>query len=113
MQTLGILFRSEGYDVCLVEDGVGALREASVFRPQVALLDLEMPGTSGHAVAHRLRSEYGNDCPVLIAVTGMVSHQDRERADVSGFQHFIAKPYDPAQLLRLVASLRTSLKSMS
>jgi CheY-like chemotaxis protein len=103
MQTLGILFRSEGHEVCLVPNGSAAIVEAEAFRPDVALLDLDMPGASGLVVAHALRS-YGAACPVLIAVTGMTSPADRKKAEISGFHHFIAKPYDPGELLKLVSS---------
>jgi CheY-like chemotaxis protein len=102
--TLGILLRSEGYDVRLAHNGKEALSEAAQFHPDVALLDIEMPGRNGFEVADELRRR-GAASPVLIAVTSQTSSDDRRIAEISGFQHFLAKPYDPQALLLLLASL--------
>ena len=103
-QTLGILLRSEGYDVRLAQDGKEALSEAAEFQPDVALLDIQMPYRSGLEVADELRRR-GSECPVLIAVTAQTSSADRQMAETSGFHHFVAKPYDPQAVLLLLASL--------
>lgn len=103
--TLGVLLRSEGYVVHLAKDGTEALRLASTHRPDVALLDLLMPGHSGFDVALELQRRYPDDCPILIAVTAHRTPHTKEQAETSGFHHFIAKPYDPVALLSLIASL--------
>jgi CheY-like chemotaxis protein len=102
--TLGILLRSEGYDVRLAENGTQALSEAAEFRPDVILLDIEMPCRNGFEVADELRRR-GTECPVLIAVTSQTSSDDRRMAEISGFSHFMAKPYDPQTLLLVLASI--------
>ena len=102
--TLGILLRSEGYDVRLAQSGQDAVSQALELRPDVALLDLNMPGYSGLRVAQELQRRYGNECPLLVAVTART--QDRQSAEVSGFHHFIPKPYDPRALLALLHALR-------
>jgi CheY-like chemotaxis protein len=103
--TLGVLLRSEGYIVHLAKDGAEALRLAAAFRPDVALLDLVMPGRSGFDVARELQLRYRNECPVLIAVTAHDAQRAQADAETSGFNHFLAKPYDPQALLNLVESL--------
>jgi len=108
MLTLGVLLRSEGYIVELAKDGAEALKLAAAFRPEVTLLDLLMPGQSGFDVAQELQRRYGNDCPVLIAITAHGSAQIEEQAELSGFDHFISKPYDPQALLQLMESLDPS-----
>ena len=105
MLTLGILLRSEGYEVHLAENGEQALTEASAFRPDVVLLDIGMPDRSGFDVASELWRRYGHNCPVLVAVTARTSTADRQRAEISGFHHFFSKPYDPQALLLLLDSL--------
>lgn len=85
--TLGVLLRSEGYIVHMAKDGAEALRLAEAYRPDMALLDLRMP-----------------DCPVLIAITGHDAAQAQEEAGAKGFHRFMAKPYDPDALVRLIAS---------
>ena len=104
--TLGILLRSEGYDVRLARSGKEAMSQALELRPDIALLDLQMPDYSGLRVARDLQRHYGGDCPLLIAVTGRT--QDRQTAQMSGFHHFVAKPYDPIALLRLLDQSRIS-----
>ena len=105
MLTLGVLLRSEGYVVHLAKNGVEALRMAGAFLPDVALLDLLMPGRDGFEIAHELKRRYRNECPILIAVTGHGEAKNREQAEESGFRHFVTKPYDPQALLHLLGSL--------
>jgi CheY-like chemotaxis protein len=106
MLLLGILLRSEGYQVRLAQGGQDALAQAEDFRPHVALLDIEMPDCSGFDVAQELQRRYDGECPVLIAVTACTEEKDRRRAEVSGFHHFVPKPYNHQALLRLLESLR-------
>ena len=107
--TLGILLRSEGYVVQLAESGAQALRLAETMRPDVVLLDLHMPpGRTGFDVAHELHVKYSTQCPVLIAVTAHSDAKSRGLAEFSGFRHFVAKPYDPQELLRMLGSLDQS-----
>lgn len=102
--TLGILTRSEGYEVRLAHSGATGLAQAKEARPDVAIIDLAMPGLTGFDVAKELRSHYGRNCPVLIAITAMDLPIERQRAEVSGFQYFVGKPYNPQALLELLAS---------
>lgn len=105
MLTLGVLLRSEGYVVHLAKNGVEALTVAGAFLPDVALLDLMMPGRNGFDVAQELQRRYGTGCPTLIAVSGHAEAKNRQQAKACGFQHFVKKPYDPQALLRLIESL--------
>ena len=104
VMTLGILLRSEGYDVRLAQDGKQAMSAALETRPDVALLDLEMPGYSGLQVAQELQRHYSGECPLLVAVTARTQY--RQQAEISGFHHFVPKPYDPRALLALLASFQ-------
>jgi len=103
--TLGILLRSEGYDVRLAQSGTEALTLAAEFQPDVALLDLNMPGRTGLEVAQELAGR-ATRCPVLIAVSGHLGEEERRLAGSSGFHDLVSKPYDPHALLLLLDSLR-------
>ena len=103
--TLGILLRSEGMDVRLVERGTEVEAMVEEFRPDVVLLDIGMPDRSGLQVALDLVRHYGSDCPVLVAVTAHSDEAARRLTARSGFLHHVAKPYDPDALLRLVSSV--------
>jgi CheY-like chemotaxis protein len=106
VMTLGILLRSEGFDVSLVEGGGASVPNAvDEFQPHVVLLDIVMPDRNGLELARDLKRRYAERCPVLIAITGHVSEEAQREAALSGFRYFVAKPYDPDALLKLVASL--------
>src|SRR4051812_9719799 len=108
VMTLGILLRSEGFEVHLAESGAEVGRVVAAARPHALLLDIGMPRRSGHDVARELRRTYGAGCPVLIAVTGRVSDDERTQAASSGFRHYVPKPYDPTELLKMLASMRAT-----
>jgi CheY-like chemotaxis protein len=105
VMTIGILLRSEGHEVWLEQDGRQVAEAVRQFKPRLILLDLAMPDRSGYEVAQELSLEYGMACPVLVAASAHTTPADKERAEISGFHRFIAKPYDPEALLSLVAQL--------
>jgi len=104
--TLGLLCRGEGMEVRLVRFGEQVVPAVADFSPDIALLDLVMPDRGGLDIAEELKERYGDKCPVLVAVTAYSSEADRKMAKQSGFDEFIAKPYDPQSLLRRLAALR-------
>jgi CheY-like chemotaxis protein len=103
--TLATLLEMEGYEVRAVNGGQEALDLAREFRPDVVLLDIGMPKITGYEAARRLRLRYGNDCPVLVAITGWKQASDKILASLAGFDHHVAKPYEPAQLIALLKKL--------
>jgi len=105
VMTLGILLRSEGIEVRLAHGGLQVPHAVAQFQPDAVLLDLALPDHCGLNVAQELKQCYGQRCPVLIAVTGHSTEADRAKSATSGFQHHIAKPYDPDGLLKLVRSI--------
>ena len=105
LMTLGILLRSEGLTVRLGERGAEVAAAVESFRPDVVLLDIEMPDRNGLEVAMELTQRFGERCPVLIAVTGHNTDAARRLIAKSGFHHHVPKPYDFDALLRLVHSI--------
>jgi len=101
--TLSTLLALEGYEVRAVHGGEEALDAARELRPDVVLLDIGMPRITGYEAARRLRDRYGEHCPVLIAVTGWKQASDKILANLAGFDHHVAKPYAPADILSLLA----------
>jgi CheY-like chemotaxis protein len=108
--TLATLLELEGYEVRTVHGGQEALDATREFKPAVVLLDIGMPKITGYEAARRLRQRYGDDCPVLVAVTGWKQASDRILASLAGFDHHVAKPYEPSQLINLLASLRPAVR---
>lgn len=95
------LVRLYGHDPRTAESGPEALAVLDGWEPDVALVDLCMPGMSGYEVARWLRVR-GAACPLLVAVTGMSAGGYRERAAAAGFDHYWLKPVEPAVLARLL-----------
>jgi signal transduction histidine kinase len=93
--TLAMLLQLLGHDVRCVYDPRQAADVAAAFAPDVAFLDLGMPGMSGHDVARALRGEAGAGI-VLVAVTGWGQPEERRRTREAGFDHHLVKPVDLA-----------------
>ena len=101
-ETLAALLRMEGHEVTSVHDGPVALSVFSELKPDVALLDIGMPGLTGYEVARKMR-QAGSKAPLtLIAITGWGQDIDKERAFAAGFDHHLTKPVDPQRLVELL-----------
>src|SRR4051812_21270000 len=99
--TLGMFLELEGYDVRVAYDGEEAIREADEFHPDVALLDIGLPGRDGYEIARHLRREQVGDL-MLIAVTGYASADDVRRAREAGFDFHFGKPASLPALLEKI-----------
>jgi CheY-like chemotaxis protein len=105
------LLRDEGYDVRGVYTGLDVLDKVRDFSPDVVLLDIGMPHITGYEAARALRERYGSARPYLIAVTGRADANDRNLAQLAGFDHHVAKPYDPNELLALLRPIGGGTRS--
>lgn len=100
-ESLAALLRLDGYRVVVATDGRAALAQAQREPPHCMLLDLEMPGMDGWAVADALRDRLGSAL-VLIAVTGWGDAMAGVSPRLAHFDHCLRKPVDPQQLQRLL-----------
>jgi len=91
-----------GHDVIVAEDGSAGIEKAMERRPDIALIDVGLPGMDGYAVAGRLRELLGNDQIFLIALTGYAEPEDRLRALESGFHAHLTKPINYSLLSSLL-----------
>ena len=105
-ETMAMLLRLWGHDVCIAHDGPGALALAFTYRPDVVLLDLGLPGMDGFEVARRLRQEAAFRDVFLASVSGFTQEVDSRRAREAGCDCHLFKPVDPDQLRRLLDELR-------
>ncbi len=101
-QTLAAMLALHGQDVRTAFSGYEALQIAEGWRPDVAVLDIGMPGLNGYELCERLREQSHGRPPLLIACTGWGQEADRERAHAAGFDFHLVKPIEPAALLRLL-----------
>ncbi|HYL87306.1 MAG TPA: response regulator [Burkholderiales bacterium] len=101
--TLAALLVDEGHEVREVYLGSEIMRMVRDFDPDVALIDIGMPGMNGYDAAREIRQEFGKARPKLVAITGWKQSSDRILAKLAGFDHHVPKPFDPAALLDLIA----------
>jgi len=101
---LGALLELEGHVVAAAGEGHQALELVRATDPDIALVDIGLPGIDGYEVARRVRAVDGRR-PVLIALTGYGQPEDRRRASEAGFDGLLVKPVDPTALTTLLATL--------
>ena len=101
---LQVLLELEGHEVETAEEGQAALEMARTKDPDIALVDIGLPGIDGYEVARRLRARDPRR-PLLIALTGYGQPEDRRRATDAGFDDVLVKPVDPVTLTALLATL--------
>ena len=104
--SLSRLLRGMGHEVRCARDGVEAVSEADVFRPDVVMLDLGMPRLSGLDAGRQIRQQPWARRAVLIALTGWGQDDDRRQTKEAGFDHHLVKPVDLAALEKLLSSLK-------
>jgi CheY-like chemotaxis protein len=109
---LAMTLQFSGQTARVAYDGASALATAQAFRPDIAVLDIGMPGMDGYELARRLRAEPWSKDLVLIALTGWGQQHDRDRASQAGFDHHLTKPADPAEMSRLIALHRPSARAI-
>ena len=88
------------------EDGTQGIERALESQPDVALVDIGLPGLDGNEVARQIRAATAAERMELIAMTGYGQPEDRRRALQAGFDSYLVKPVDPAHLGRLLAAVR-------
>jgi signal transduction histidine kinase len=100
-KALGRLLELWGHRVELAEDGTRGVERAIASRPEVALIDIGLPGLNGYEVAKRVRQVLGNRIR-LIALTGYGQPDDQERTRAAGFDQHLVKPVNPKLLSRML-----------
>lgn len=93
-ESLATLLRLLGHEVRVATDGFSALETVSTFQPEVALLDIGLPGMDGHELATRLRRLPGFERVLLLALSGYGLDADRRRSREAGFDGHFVKPVD-------------------
>ena len=108
--SLAMLLKLMGHEVCIAYNGTEALDAATAIQPHVILLDIGLPGMSGHEVAKQLRQQSRFATTQLIAMTGYGQEEDEQRSREAGFNHHLVKPVNLDVLKRLLESLESSAR---
>ena len=101
-EMLQVLFSNAGCDVRQVHDGESAVLETERFRPDVAILDIGMPGMDGYEACSRIRETAWGASMLIVALTGWGLEADRRRSARAGFDQHFVKPVDPMTLTTFV-----------
>lgn len=109
--SLAMILRMNAHEVRVAVDGITALEAAAAWPPDVVLMDIGMPGMSGHDVARELRTLPHTRDSVIIALTGFGAEDDIARSVESGFARHLVKPVDPDMLLGLLSEIGVSTRS--
>ncbi len=97
------LLVKNGYDVVQVRNGAEAVNQAKGILPDLVILDIELPGMDGYAVAQALRKQPELAAVPIIAVTSYAMVGDREKAMQAGCTDYIEKPINPDSFVKDVA----------
>ena len=98
-------FTKKGFTFEAVEDGIKGVETALRTLPDVALVDIGLPGLNGYDVAKKIRAGIGGDRIILIAVTGYGLPADKQRAFDAGFDEHLTKPADINELITIFNDL--------
>lgn len=98
---LAQILEDYGYVVQTAHDGAQALSLVDGFQPHCVLLDIDMPGIDGLELTRTLRERHRDDI-VLIAVTGWGAGDPRVAQTFTLVDHYVSKPWDPADIQKLL-----------
>lgn len=98
-----LLLALPGYEVRTAASATGALDALGSFRPDLLLLDLQLPDMDGLELARRLKADPVLSVVPIIAVTAYAMKGDEEKARAAGVDGYISKPIDKRAFRRVVA----------
>jgi signal transduction histidine kinase/CheY-like chemotaxis protein len=105
--TLAQILELRGFEVVVCYDGATALAASRIDPPDIAFIDLDMPGMTGYELARRLREEMSDRVVQLVALTGMGRKSDIEGTRQAGFACHLTKPARVEDIIDLVTRAAT------
>jgi two-component system cell cycle response regulator DivK len=96
------LLTGSGYAVLEASDGQVGIATAKSDRPDLVLMDIQMPGLDGYEATRQIKADPDLKATPIIAVSSFAMKGDEEKARAAGCDHYITKPYSPMQLLRVI-----------
>ena len=108
---VGFKLEQAGLEVIAVADGKAALEQASEHRPDLAVLDVSMPGLSGIDVCRMLRDDPVTAGMLIIMLTSRVQERDVEGGFSAGADDYVTKPFSPRELVSRIQALLTRTRA--
>jgi CheY-like chemotaxis protein/GAF domain-containing protein len=101
-ETMKDMLEAWGHEVNLASDGPEGVEVVLLLRPDVALIDIGLPGLDGYQVVTSLLERAPRLATRLVALTGYGRPEDRARSLEAGFDHHVVKPVTPSELAKLI-----------
>ena len=98
-QIMQDLLESAGYEVVIAVNGREGVDKATSDRPDLVLMDIQLPGLDGYAAARLIKDSEGLGGTPIIAVTSYALSGDDVKAYEAGCDDYVAKPFSPRKLL--------------
>lgn len=99
------LLTNAGFDIYEAHDGCAAITAAADVRPDLILMDIQLPILDGYEAIRHIKSNGDAEPPPIIAVTSYALSGDEEKAWAAGCDGYIAKPFSPRQILAKIREL--------
>ena len=104
-QILRDLLGAAGYDLIEANDGAEGVAKAAEHRPDLILMDIQMPVMDGYEATRRIKADPALKAIPVVAVTSYALSGDEDKARAAGCDDYIAKPYSPRQMLAKVRGI--------
>ena len=101
-----VVLSADGFDIRSAADAQQALREVEAFRPELILMDIQLPGMDGLALTRQLKAAAATQHIVIVAFTAFAMRGDEEKMRAAGCNAYVAKPID---VKRFAAQIRALL----
>ena len=99
LQILRDLLTSEGYQIIEAQDGEEGIRAAAAERPDLILMDIQLPLLDGYEATRQIRANPALRATPIIVITSYALSGDEAKAHAAGCDGYVSKPYSPRQLL--------------
>lgn len=105
LRSLEFILKKEGYRVVTAVDGQEALDKAMAERPDLCLLDIQMPRMDGNQVCRHLREDPERKNTYIVMITAKGQEADRQNSLDSGANEYFTKPFSPRKVITRVKEI--------
>jgi two-component system cell cycle response regulator DivK len=99
------LLTSVGYELFEATDGLAGVRLAKEHRPDLILMDIQLPVVDGYEATRRIKADPELSAIPIVVVTSYALSGDEQKARAAGCDAYVAKPFSPRQLLATIQAL--------
>lgn len=104
-KVIRLALSSEGYDIQTVSDGNDAIQQISLFRPNLVLIDVSLPGKTAFEVKSEINKQGDFDDLKFILMSSAFESVDETQIEQAGFHGRLTKPFDPAHLRKIISDV--------